>query len=66
MEESAIPTVIEYKDYVYNELLLRENKISLILFTTDNHQKYVEVFREAAKQMKGQYVFVISGMENED
>lgn len=62
MESSAVPTLIEFsEDYI--EPIFGKGKDALILFTNDREANYNKVFADAASQLKGQILFVVSGTE---
>ena len=63
MTASSIPTLIEFsEDYI--EPIFGQRKAALFLFKEqgDNDKKFVEVFTEAANKLKGEILFVVSGV----
>lgn len=63
MEASAIPTLIEFsEDYI--EPIFGKGKEALILFANDRDVAFTKVFADAAEQLNGEILFVISGTEN--
>jgi len=63
MEQSAIPMLITFsEDYI--EPIFGKGRSALILFSNDDSKAYNEVFKQAAEQLNGQILFVVSGTDN--
>lgn len=63
MDSTSVPMVIEFsEDYI--EPIFGKGKAAVILFTNDKSAAYNKVFTDAAEQMNGQILFVVSGTEN--
>lgn len=60
---STIPTLIEF-DEDYIEAIFVDQNPSLILFTEETDQAYQSTFAEAAKELKGEILFVTSGVSD--
>jgi len=62
MDNSAVPTLIEFsEDFI--EPIFGKGKEALILFSNDREASYNKIFADAASQLKGQILFVVSGTE---
>ncbi len=62
MDNSAVPTLIEFsEDFI--EPIFGKGREALILFANDRDASYNKVFADAANQLKGQILFVVSGTE---
>lgn len=58
---AAVPTLIEFsEDFI--EPIFAEHNPALILFTEEKDQDYQGVFAQAAKDLKGEILFVTSGV----
>ena len=62
--DSLVPVMINFsEDYV--ALMFHTSKPSLILFTEAKDSYYQKVFAEAAKELRGEILFVQSGVTND-
>jgi len=63
LEKSAIPMLINFsEDYI--EPIFGKGRDALILFTNDASGSYNQVYQQAAEQLNGEILFVVSGTEN--
>jgi protein disulfide-isomerase A1 len=63
LEVSAIPVLITFsEDYI--EPIFGKGRDALILFTNDGEAAYNAVYKQAAEQLKGEVLFVVSGTDN--
>lgn len=63
LENSSIPKLITFsEDYI--EPIFGKGKDALILFTNDDKAAYNQVYQQAAEQLNGEILFVVSGTED--
>jgi protein disulfide-isomerase A1 len=63
LDKSAIPMLINFsEDYI--EPIFGKGKDAMILFTDDAEGAYNSVFKQAAEQLNGEIIFVLSGTQN--
>lgn len=63
MQASSVPTLIEFsEDYI--EPIFGQRQAALFLFSskTDSDKSFAQVFRQASQELKGQILFVTSGV----
>ncbi len=63
MEKNSVPTLIEFsEDFI--EPIFGKGKTAVILFTNEKDSSYGQVWAEAASQLKGDILFVVSGTKD--
>jgi len=63
MLASSVPTVIEFsEDYIEPIFGQKSNAIFLFRSEEDKDSAFAKTFEEAAKQLKGSILFVVSGI----
>ena len=63
MDKSSIPQLIEFsEDYI--EPIFGKGNPAVILFTNDKEASFNKVFSQAAGELQGEILFVVSGTEN--